>query len=894
MLLTTLLLLAALSDSATLSGTVRDATGAAVRDARVSVRDPHGSVVAAARSDALGAFSFAGLTPGRYLLEAEAADLAARQAAVSLARDPVTVEITLPPAGRREEITVTAHPGQVDDVRAVSQPVNLISQAEIGQRARSVVAQVAEGEAGLFLQRTSPTMAGIFVRGLTGNKVNVFVDGQRYSTGAQRGGVNTFLDLIGPSTLEAVEVVRGPGGAQFGSDALGGSIQFLTRTPILAASGREVHGTYAASAASADAGVGGDLTTTYATTSLGVLAGVSGRRASTLRAGGGTDSHNALRRFFEVDPEVALADGRLPDTAFTQYGGLLKVNWTPSPQDRLVASYARSQQDGGKRYDQLLGGDGNLVADLRNLMLDRGSLKYTRSGLGPLHTLSLGYSYNAQREERVNQGGNGNPRAAVNHEYEKTRVHGVQVSGGREAGRHSLLVGGDLYREQVTAPSFAFNPATGAVTVRRGRVPDQARYDQGGVFAQDVWDVRPDRLRLVGNVRWSRSSYEQRAADAPVVGGLRLWPDDAQDFSSLTFRTGAVVTAGPSWTVSANVGRGFRAPHVTDLGTVGLTGSGFEITPGALGGRGATIGSAAGQDAVTTGRPAERLSPEKSLTYEASVRFRRARVATELVGFVNDIDGNIQKVALILPPGATGSVLGDQTITRQAAGGAVFVPLSSSPVLVNANFDDVRIWGIEHTLDLRPTEALRLTTAFTYLHAEDRNTERPPNIEGGTPPADVWLTLRYAPPDAPYWVEPYAHLAARQGRLSSLDLEDRRTGAGRSRTSIAAFFNNGARARGLVGNGPDGAANTADDVLLATGETLAQIQARVLGTATSSSLVPVLPGYAVFGVRGGLALAPGHELLVDLENISDRSYRGISWGVDAPGLGVSVRYVGRF
>ena len=63
---------------------------------------------------------------------------------------------------------------------------------------KTVVAQAIEGEAGVALQRTSPTMAGMFVRGLTGNKVNVFVDGVRYSNGAQRGGVNTFLDLIEP------------------------------------------------------------------------------------------------------------------------------------------------------------------------------------------------------------------------------------------------------------------------------------------------------------------------------------------------------------------------------------------------------------------------------------------------------------------------------------------------------------------------------------------------------------------------------------------------------------------------------------------------------------------------------------------------------------------------
>ena len=74
-------------------------------------------------------------------------------------------------------------------------------------------------------------MAGVFVRGLTGNKVNVFVDGVRYSNGAQRGGVNTFLDLIEPDALETIEVLRGPSSAQYGSDALGGSIQFYSRPP---------------------------------------------------------------------------------------------------------------------------------------------------------------------------------------------------------------------------------------------------------------------------------------------------------------------------------------------------------------------------------------------------------------------------------------------------------------------------------------------------------------------------------------------------------------------------------------------------------------------------------------------------------------------------------------
>jgi hemoglobin/transferrin/lactoferrin receptor protein len=182
------------------------------------------------------------------------------------------------------------------------------------------------------------------------------------------------------------------------------------------------------------------------------------------------------------------------------------------------------------------------------------------------------------------------------------------------------------------------------------------------------------------------------------------------------------------------------------------------------------------------------------------------------------------------------------------------------------------------------------------VRAEDRRSGRPPNIEGGTPAPEAWLRLRFAPAAGRrFWVEPYLHVAARQTRLSSLDLEDRRTGATRSRSSIAGFFANGARVRGLVGPGANGIAGDADDVLLATGETLAQVQLRVLGPELAASpLFRALPGYAVFGLRGALRFAGRHELLLDLENLGDRSYRGVSWGLDAPGRGAFVRYVLRF
>ena len=82
-------------------------------------------------------------------------------------------------------------------------------------------------------------------------------------------------------------------------------------------------------------------------------------------------------------------------------------------------------------------------------------------------------------------------------------------------------------------------------------------------------------------------------------------------------------------------------------------------------------------------------------------------------------------------------------------------------------------------------------------------------------------------------------------------------------------------------------------MLSVTGETLAQVQDRVIGSANSSSLFTQVDGYAVLGVRGGISLGK-HQIFVDLDNLTDTNYRGISWGMDAAGFGLNLRYSYRF
>jgi len=51
-----------------------------------------------------------------------------------------------------------------------------------------------------------------------------------------------------------------------------------------------------------------------------------------------------------------------------------------------------------------------------------------------------------------------------------------------------------------------------------------------------------------------------------------------------------------------------------------------------------------------------------------------------------------------------------------------------------------------------------------------------------------------------------------------------------------------------------------------------------------------LPDNGLVGLRGSYRFGEASEVFIDFENIFDKSYRGISWGIDGAGRGVTLRY----
>ncbi|HLM60322.1 MAG TPA: TonB-dependent receptor plug domain-containing protein, partial [Pyrinomonadaceae bacterium] len=405
---------------ARVSGLIKDQTNAAISGALVLLFNTQTRMERSNVSSAGGIFTFENVLPGDYEIRVTALGFAAQNQRVRVPPAGIdNLEIALTVGESR--VTVTAEVGQTERIENVPQAVSSINSNEILQRATSVIAQIGEEEVGLNVQRTSPTVGAIVVRGLTGKNVVNYVDGVRYTNGAQRGGINTFLNLNDPSNFSTVEVLRGPNAAQYGSDSLGGAVNLLTKSPIFgdtAKFGGEIIPFFR----TADKSFGSSVLISYGTNKLGGFLNVFGRRINTLRTADGIDSHSAVTRFLGL-PSTILYD-RNPNTEFTQYGGSFRLNYAPREDRQIVFFYQRGQQDEGKRFDQLLGGEGNLLADLRNLMMDFGYLRYVKQNFGLLDSASFTVSYNSQREERVNQGGQGNPFGDITNQYERTSSTG--------------------------------------------------------------------------------------------------------------------------------------------------------------------------------------------------------------------------------------------------------------------------------------------------------------------------------------------------------------------------------------------------------------------------------------------------------------------------------------
>lgn len=204
-------------------GTVVDAeSGAPVAAATVRLVE----LGRAELSHADGSFHFDRLPPGRYRVVAQRVGYAPTSATVVVEPGArAEVRIALPRTPLELEALVVTAAGRERPAEQAYRPTATLSEAELRRRLAGSLAATIATLPGVTQRYNTPVAAQPVIRGLSGDRVLVLEDGQR--TGDLSTTSPDHAVAADPLTAERIEVVRGPAGLLYGSNALGGVVNVL-------------------------------------------------------------------------------------------------------------------------------------------------------------------------------------------------------------------------------------------------------------------------------------------------------------------------------------------------------------------------------------------------------------------------------------------------------------------------------------------------------------------------------------------------------------------------------------------------------------------------------------------------------------------------------------------
>src|SRR3990172_9049520 len=130
--------------------------------------------------------------------------------------------------GVEPDITVTATRVEEESFY-VPQSVSGITSDEIIEKNFRTIPESLQDEPGILIQETAYGHGSPFIRGLTGKHILILVDGIRFNNSTFRFGPNQYFNNIDQGVVEHIEVVRGPSSVLYGSDAIGGVINVITK-----------------------------------------------------------------------------------------------------------------------------------------------------------------------------------------------------------------------------------------------------------------------------------------------------------------------------------------------------------------------------------------------------------------------------------------------------------------------------------------------------------------------------------------------------------------------------------------------------------------------------------------------------------------------------------------
>jgi hemoglobin/transferrin/lactoferrin receptor protein len=123
-------------------------------------------------------------------------------------------------------ITATRSENSAANVPAV---VKTLDKKQMAERLVSTFPEALRETPGVMIQKTANGQGSPFIRGFTGFRNLMLIDGIRFNNSTFREGPNQYWNTIDPFALDRVEVLPSQGGTLYGSDAVGGTVNAFTK-----------------------------------------------------------------------------------------------------------------------------------------------------------------------------------------------------------------------------------------------------------------------------------------------------------------------------------------------------------------------------------------------------------------------------------------------------------------------------------------------------------------------------------------------------------------------------------------------------------------------------------------------------------------------------------------
>jgi outer membrane receptor protein involved in Fe transport len=607
--------------------------------------------------------------------------------------------IELPP------MTVTAT-RDLREVFTTPAPVSVVDSTQLALRAPANVTDLFLDLPGLDLNGIGPSQTRPVIRGQLGQRILLLEDGLRMNNSRRQQEFGEIASIVALEALGRVEVVRGPASVLYGTDAIGGAVNLITRQPRQSVAGTSVRGSvgYRYQSAGEQQRPWGLATGTAG--HFNWLAFGSYRDAGAYDAPAGSFGGLTLR-----------TDTKVRDSGVRDANVMLQAGYAFSETQSVFARYERySAKDAGFGY--VANGDMQPVdpnaptikITYPTQYVDKVSAGYSsrRLGFALADRLDVtGYYMTNNRTLDLDvfiPFGPGTPPGAgliaQTNNYTSLATWGTRIEAAKAvAGKHLLTYGFDGFRDRSNnldrqiQTVVGFGPPS-TTTSSVPQVPN-AIFRSLGAFAQ--FDMHPTaRLNLIAGARLQDIRAETRRT--PGISAANV--SDGRQTAVGTLNLGYTLT--DNLTLIGSVGRGFRAPNLVERFFTGPTpeGSGYQVqTPG--------------------------LRPETSVNVDVGLRFRSRRGSLEVFGFRNEIHNGIA----IQPTGDT---------------------VQGLPAYENVNVDKLRYLGLEFSGNL--ILGAGFSTAANLTVFDSKDVQDPSNPVGQTYGTRVGGTVRYDHPSHRFWV----------------------------------------------------------------------------------------------------------------------------------------------